>query len=188
MFRLSALLLLPLLFTPAAFSAPLLVHNPSMNNTTIVFVYAGDLWTVPRSGGEASRLTTGAGIEDNPVFSPDGARIAFRGEYDGNVDVYVIDAGGGIPKRLTWHPGPDIPCGWTPDSKNILFRSNRASFSRSGHLFSVPADGGFPTQLELPMAESGAYSPDGKRIAYLPPAPAFSAWKRYRGGKTTRIW
>jgi tricorn protease len=159
-----------------------------MNSSTIVFVYAGDLWTVQRSGGDASRLTTGAGIEDNPIFSPDGAKIAFRGEYDGNVDVYVIDAGGGVPKRLTWHPGPDIPCGWTPDSKNILFRSNRASYSRSGHLYSLPADGGFPTQIELPMAEYGAYSPDARRIAYLPTSAAFTAWKRYRGGQTTRIW
>ena len=188
MFRLIALLPLTALLAAAAQSAPPLVHNPTMNSTTIVFVYAGDLWSVQRTGGEASRLTTGAGIEDNPIFSPDGAKIAFRGEYDGNVDVYVIDATGGVPTRLTWHPGPDVPCGWTPDSKNILFRSNRASYSRSSHLYSLPAAGGFPTQLDLPMAEYGTYSPDARRIAYLPTSAAFTAWKRYRGGQTTRIW
>lgn len=184
----SALCACSVILSAAESSAPLLAHNPTMNKTTIVFAYAGDLWSVPRTGGEAIRLTTGAGIEDNPVFSPDGTKVAFRGEYDGNIDVYVIDAGGGVPKRLTWHPGPDIPVGWTPDSKNILFWSNRASYSRFARLYTVPVTGGFPTELELPMAEGGAFSPDGKRIAYLPTAPAFGAWKRYRGGQTTRIW
>jgi tricorn protease len=169
-------------------SGPLLAHNPTMNKSTIVFSYAGDLWSVPRTGGEASRLTTGPGVEDNPIFSPDGTKIAFRGEYDGNLDVYVVDAGGGVPQRLTWHPSPDVPCAWTPDSKKILFRSTRASYSRFSRLYTVPAGGGFPSELELPMAETGVFSPDGKRIAYLPTAPAFTAWKRYRGGQTTRIW
>ena len=177
-----------LMLFAAESSAPLLVHNPTMNQTTIVFAYAGDLWSVPRSGGEATRLTTGTGIEDNPIFSPDGTKVAFRGEYDGNIDVYVMDAGGGVPKRLTWHPGPDVPSGWTPDSKNILFRSSRASYSRFSRLYTVPATGGFAAEMELPMAEQGAFSPDGKRIAYLPTAPAFAIWKRYRGGQTTRIW
>jgi tricorn protease len=167
---------------------PLLAHNPTVNDTTIVFAYAGDLWSVPRAGGEAVRLTTGAGVEDYPLFSPDGARIAFMGEYDGNVDVYAVDAGGGIPKRLTWHPDADVPTGWTPDGKRIVFRSSRKSYSRFTRLFSVTLDGGLPEQLSLPMADQASYSPDGKRIAYLPIGPAFQVWKRYRGGRTTPIW
>ena len=190
MSRISALLFAALATYSFAAPAPtpLLARNPAVNKTTIVFAYAGDLWSVPRSGGDAVRLTTGPGIEDNPVFSPDGATIAFTGEYDGNVDVYVVNAGGGVPKRLTWHPDADMPVGWTPDSNSVLFRSSRASYSRFGRLYTVPAAGGFPAELELPMAEQGSFSPDGKRIAYLPTAPAFQAWKRYRGGRTTRIW
>ena len=56
-------------------------------------------------GGEASRLTTGVGAERSPLFSPDGTTVAFTGEYDGNVDVYIVPAAGGVPKRLTYHPG-----------------------------------------------------------------------------------
>src|ERR1700739_2150601 len=93
--------------------APPLLQQPSLSRTRIVFTYAGDLWTVPRSGGDATRLTTGVGIESNPVFSPDGATIAFTGSYDGNIDVYTIPAAGGIPKRITFHPDPDYAVAWT---------------------------------------------------------------------------
>ena len=78
---------------------PLLMRNPTLSKTQIVFSYAGDLWTVPRDGGEAQRLTTGVGSERNPIFSPDGNWIAFTGEYDGNVDVYLIPAGGGSKRQ-----------------------------------------------------------------------------------------
>lgn len=176
------------LLTAAEPGTPLLAHHPTLNQTSIVFAYAGDLWSVSRNGGKALRLTTGTGIEDDPVFSPDGTKIAFRGEYDGNVDVYVIDAGGGVPKRLTFHPGADVPVGWTPDSKQIVFESGRSSYSRFNRLFLVPASGGFPAPLDMPLAHQGSMSPDAKRIAYLPEAPAFGTWKHYRGGRTSRIW
>ena len=64
------------------------------------------------------------GVETDPVFSPDGTMIAFTGEYDGNQDVFVIPASGGVPKRLTWHPAHDAAVGWTPDGKNVLFVSS----------------------------------------------------------------
>ena len=86
---------------------PLLLRFPTVSKSQIVFNYAGDLWTVSRDGGEALRLTAGIGIETLPYFSPDGTMIAFTGEYDGNVDVFIIPAAGGVPKRLTYHPGRD---------------------------------------------------------------------------------
>src|SRR5215469_2706513 len=92
---------------PGAFAASAsthLLHNPALNRTQIVFSYAGDLWTVARQGGTAVRLTTGTGIETNPVFSPDGETLAFTGEYDGNIDVFTEPASGGVPKRITHHP------------------------------------------------------------------------------------
>ncbi|MDQ6708308.1 MAG: protease, partial [Acidobacteriota bacterium] len=183
--------LLPLLASlsyAADTSKPLLLQKPTVNKTHIVFSYAGDLWRVARDGGEPVRLTAGAGIETNPIFSPDGESIAFEGEYDGNLDVYVMPAAGGEPKRLTWHPLEDRPVGWTRDGKSILFRSGRDSYSRFSRLYTVPVNGGFPSPVDLPMAEYGAFSPDGKEIAYMPIAPAFDTWKRYRGGRTTPIW
>src|SRR5262245_13607405 len=85
-------------------ATPLLLRNPTLSRTSIVFSYAGDLWSVPRDGGEARRLTAGPGSEAVPRFSPDGSQIAFTGEYDGNIDVFTIPAEGGVPRRLTWHP------------------------------------------------------------------------------------
>src|SRR5215831_2383757 len=111
--RLISALFAVALAAPAA--EPLLLQKPTLNKTHIVFSYAGDLWSVSRDGGPASRLTSGPGIETDPFFSPDGTQIAFTGEYDGNVDIFVVPAAGGVPRRLTWHPAPDSVVGWTPD-------------------------------------------------------------------------
>ena len=183
----------------AAFGAHATVHlvqSPTMNKTQIVFSYAGDLWTVSRQGGMADRLTAGIGFETEAAFSPDGNTLAFTGEYDGNVDVFTMPATGGTPKRITYHPDADRLVGWTPDGKRILFRSNRDSFSRFTQLYTVSTEGGMPDVLPLPMACTGAYSPDGKRMVYAPLdggqfAPGFTnfvAWKRYRGGEASYLW
>src|SRR5690349_13287028 len=76
-------------------NAPQLLQHPAISATTIAFVYAGDLWTVPRQGGEAKRLTAGGGTVTDLAFSPDGSQIAYTGDYDGNADVYVMSAAGG---------------------------------------------------------------------------------------------
>lgn len=167
---------------------PLLLQKPTLSKTQIAFVYAGDLWTVPRDGGVARRLTSGAGTETNPIFSPDGATIAFTGEYDGNVDVYTVPAEGGVPKRLTWHPAPDIVLGWSPDGTRILFSSARDSHANFQQLFITDTKGSFPEKLPLPWGWEAAYSPDGTHLAYVPMRRAFTAWKHYRGGDTTPIW
>jgi len=70
--------------------------------------------------------------------------IAFTGEYDGNEDVYVIPATGGVPKRLTTHPGSDQVVGWTRDGKRIVFRSSRLSYAGFQQLYTVSANGGLP--------------------------------------------
>lgn len=190
--------LLFLLCAIPAFAAPALhlLHKPVMNKTTIVFTYAGDLWSVPREGGAATRLTGSSGNETEAAISPDGSTIAFSGEYDGNIDVFTMPATGGTPKRVTYHPDGDRVVGWTPDGSRILFRSNRDSFSRFTQLYTVAPSGGLPAVLPLPMACMGAYSPDGKQMIYAPLdggqfAPGFNnfvAWKRYRGGEASYLW
>ena len=173
----------------AAAEKPLLAQHPSLSRTHIVFAYAGDLWLVGRDGGAAARLTAGVGLESLPSFSPDGALVAFSGQYDGNTDVYVVPAAGGIPRRLTYHPDLDEVVGWTPDGKRILFRSARSSATAGvPTLYTVGLEGGFPEELPLPTAVSGSYSADGARLAYVPTMQWQVAWKRYQGGQTTPIW
>src|ERR1700722_4770862 len=184
----------PLVATAQA-SHPLL-QRPTFNGNLIVFSYAGDLLTVDRRGGHCSRLTTGTGIETDPVFSPDGSTISFTGEYDGNTDVFVVPAIGGVPKRLTYHPAADSAVGWTPDGKYVIFRSNRESGSpRYTKLFKVSLNGGLATALPLPMAFSGKFSADGKYFAYSPVGGAspfnystYVAWRNYRGGLASSVW
>ncbi len=167
---------------------PLLLRRPTVSRTQIAFAYGGDLWIVGREGGQARHLTSGVGFEATPVFSPDGSMIAFTGEYDGNVDVFVIPASGGVPRRLTYHPDPDVVVGWTPDGKSVLFRSTRSSYHHFDRLFTIPVTGGLPAEVPLPIAEEGSYSADGTHIAYVPHPQWQRAWKRYRGGQTTPIW
>ena len=169
---------------------PMLFRQPTMNKTDIVFAFAGDLWKVSRSGGSAERLTSGVGTESNPKFSPDGNWIAFTGEYDGNVDVYVVPATGGEPQRITYHPGADQVVGWTPDGKSVVFLSARGTGMPAPKMYTMPVTGeGLPAELPFPIAGGqAAFSPDGTHIAYMPLAPAFAQWKFYRGGRTTKIW
>jgi tricorn protease len=174
---------------------PHIFQRPALSRDLIAFAYAGDLWTVPRTGGRATRLTVGVGIETAPIFSPDGQTIAFTGEYDGNTDVFTVPATGGVPFRVTYHPAADAAVGWTPDGREIVFRSNRDSASRYTKLYTVPAKGGVAKVLPLPMAAQGAFSPDGKAIAYSPFAPAFGfnytsfiSWGNYHGGLASTIW
>ena len=192
-FVLVFVLTFPVLIFPQIASAqsdpPLLLRYPTVSKTQIVFNYAGDLWTVSRDGGDARRLTSGTGVETVPHFSPDGSMVAFTGEYDGNRDVYVVPASGGVPRRLTYHPADEYVAGWTPDGKKIVFNSWGSSFIHfEDRLYTVPVEGGLPTQLPLPIVEASSFSPDGTHIAYVPHPIWEAAWKRYHGGQTTPIW
>jgi tricorn protease len=178
-----------LLAAAAAVSAQtLLPQQPALSRTHIVFSYAGDLWSVPRGGGAAIRLTTGDGIESGAVLSPDGTTIAFAGSYDGNPDVFTMPVTGGVPKRLTTHPGLDVPLSFTPDGKQLLIRSSRQSVVGLQQFYTIGLDGGPAEQVPLPGGFSAAYTPDGQRLAYTPMPPAFTIWKRYRGGRTSKVW
>jgi len=166
-----------------------LLSQPTINKTDICFVYADDLWTVSRDGGEAVRLTASPGIKRNPHYSPDGKWIAFTGEYDGAINVYVVSAEGGVPRRLTFSNGPDLAAGWTPDGKQILFASPRDAYAFGiQRLYTIPFQGGFPTQLPLPLAFDGSYSPDGTHLAYRPGPYPWGNWDHYRGGTETKVW
>src|SRR5713226_1484392 len=142
-----------------------LLRFPDIHGDKVVFTYAGDLWIAPVSGGSATRLTAHPGLELFAKFSPDGQWIAFTGQYDGDEQVYVMPAAGGVPRQLTFYParGPLTPrwgwdnqvYGWSNDGKRIIFRSLRDSWTLPlSRLYTVSLDGG-PAE-PLPMPESGA--------------------------------
>ncbi len=166
-----------------------LLSQPAVSGEHVAFAYAGDLWIAGRDGSGARRLTSHEGTENSPRFSPDGALVAFSAEYDGNIDVFVMPAAGGEPTRLTWHPGADLVQGFTASGSAVLFASQRSMFTnRHFQLFTVPLTGGMPTKLPIPHGLRASYSPDGRRIAYIPTPERFEQWKNYRGGTTSRIW
>ena len=133
--------------------------QPSISSTRIVFTYADDLWTSALDGSDVKRLTSHPGVESAPFFSPDGKTVAFTGQYDGNVNVYIVPTEGGVPTRLTYHPGPDLVRGWTPEGK-VLFASPRTTFSnRYMQFFTVGTKGARRRGCGCPMASRGAFLP-----------------------------
>ncbi len=176
-----------------------LLRYPDVSRTHIAFAYAGDVYVVARDGGTATRLTSHAGLELYPKFSPDGAWIAFSAEYSGTRQVHVIPAAGGVPRQLTWYSdvGAMPPRGgtdyrvldWTPDGKHVLVRANRTPWDeRGGRPYLVPADGGLETPLPMPETGGGSLSPDGTQYVYTPIDADWRGWKRYRGGRAPEVW
>ena len=173
-----------------------LLRHPTVSRDLVAFEYAGDLWAVPRAGGQARRLTATPTVETEPYFSPDGSKIAFTATVGGNTDVYVVPTAGGDPTRLTYHPGMDRVRGWTPDGKRVVLASARLSPPHQSYfrLFAIGLDGGLPEPLPMPRAYTGTYSADGKRVAYeevstvmFPGWIEASGWRHYRGGRTHPI-
>ena len=180
----------------AAQDAPTrLLSQPDLSDDHLVFVYAGDLWLADRDGADPRRLTADAAEENTPIFSPDGTRIAFRAEYGGNADVYVISVDGGQPQRLTWHPGSDTPVGWAPDGSAVAFVSDRETdHGRSGQLFHASPEGGLPVKQMEARFYRGAYDDDASHLAYIDHGSGYNGlfggsagWKGYRGGTTPSI-
>ncbi|MEM6519864.1 MAG: S41 family peptidase [Cyanobacteria bacterium P01_C01_bin.70] len=162
---------------------------PTIRDNQVVFVCEDDLWGVAVDGGPAMRLTANLGAVSHPALSPDGSQLAFIGREDGDAEVYVMPAAGGVAKRLTFLGGNTTIAGWSPDSSAILFASNaRQPFPRLMQLYRLSPEGGLPEQLPYGMANAIAFGPNhrqcvlGRNIA----EPAY--WKRYRGGRVGVLW
>ncbi len=165
-----------------------MMRFPDVSSDYIVFVYANDIWRVPREGGMAVKLASPPGEEQFPRFSPDGSTIAFEGNYEGARDLYTLPVdGAGTAYRVTHHPTGETLCDWTPDGK-LLFSDNHESGRGLASLFTVSAEGGLPEALPVPYGSRGAISDDGAWLAYTPFSRDGRTWKRYRGGMASDIW
>lgn len=172
----------------AQMSARLLQH-PDVSKTHIAFSYGGDIWIADKAGGLANKLSSAKGDETFPRFSPDGARIAFSGNYDGNTDIYVLPALGGVPTRVTHHGMSDRILDWYPDGQSLLYVSSMESGKqRFSQFYKVPAAGGLPEKLPMAYGEFSSLSPDAGKIAFVDRSRVFRTWKRYRGGTAADVW
>ncbi|MCH8828977.1 MAG: PD40 domain-containing protein, partial [Planctomycetes bacterium] len=161
---------------------------PDVSAKHIVFVYANNLWLVPRTGGTAKPLASPPGREAFPRFSADGQTVAFMGNYDGNPDLYTIPISGEQPRRITHHPASERLCDWTPSGELLFYSNGLSNMRRQSNLFTVSATGGLPRKLRVPYGTVAAISPDGNWLAYTPHTRDSRTWKRYRGGMATDIW
>ncbi|MCU0646168.1 MAG: Tricorn protease like protein, partial [bacterium] len=165
-----------------------LMRYMDVSDTQITFVYGGDIWIMPKTGGTAIQMTHSPGEESWPRFSPDGKFIGYTASYNGNQDVYVMPALGGVPTRVTYQSFWDRMVDWHPDGKYILFASARENgVQRLGQFYLVSKDGGFPKKLSVPYGELASYSPDGNYLAYITKITENYPFKRYRGGLASDI-
>lgn len=131
---------------------PLWMRHPAISpdGKTIAFSYQGDIFTVPSSGGTAKQITSNAAFDSYPVWSPDGNHIAFASNREGSIDVWVMDANGGIPKRVTTNSGNEYPLRWK-DNYTIMFKASIMPTAKSiifagsyPQVYTVGMDGGRP--------------------------------------------
>lgn len=165
----------------------------SPDGSTICFSYLGDLWTVARAGGTATRLTVHDAHDAFPRWSPDGRWIAFASDRvpsSGlNYDIYLMPSTGGEPRRLTSHTSNDYPMDWYPDGSRILFMGVRDA--RTWQLYAIDVKSGVVrtvTSDEMPL-RYGVVSPDGRRIAYDRSGAIATWWRpRYHGSANADIY
>ncbi|HEX5734729.1 MAG TPA: PDZ domain-containing protein [Blastocatellia bacterium] len=169
-----------------------IIRYPDVGTTQLIFVYANQLWAVPKQGGVATRLTDTSGPKSYPRLSPDEKTIAFTGAYNG---IYTVPLSGGSANRITHHPGTTTVCDWSSDGR-VLFMADAFMHifdnddqARVRHLLTVSARGGLPQKIPVPYGANGSISADDQWLAYTFYANGLTeAKKHYFGGYAPDIW
>lgn len=149
---------------------PLWLRNSAISpdGKQIAFTYKGDIFKVSSKGGKAVQLTSQSAHDTQPIWSPDGKRIAFASNRENSFDVYVMSADGGVPKRLTFNSANEYPIVFR-DNNTLLFSANIRPDAQDGRfpsynqVYEVSLDGGKRPTLfsSLPM-EDISFHPTNK--------------------------
>ncbi len=131
-----------------------------------------EIWTARADGTGARQLTRGLGwVQGSPSFSPDSRQVAFDSQHDdGSWSLFVVDADGGVPRRLTTESGNENCPVWSPDGRWIYYTSDQKA---GRNVWRIPAGGGRAEQLTTGGSSFRVrVSPDGRELLYSPPAAA----------------
>jgi len=143
---------------------------PACTDCKIVFVSNRDgnneIYSCRTDGSNIQRLTSNAGSDNQPAWSPDGSRIAFISDRSGNSELYTMNADGSNVVRKTFSGG--YSPAWSPDGTKIAYS---ASGFGNASIWVVDATSGLPS-LPFEIGSSGfddhpAWSPDGMKIAFV---------------------
>ncbi len=170
----------------------------SPDGSTIAFTYKGDIYTVPATGGRASQLTTNPAHDTHPVWNPDGKKIAFASDRLGSMDIFEMNAEGGIPTRLTTHSGNETPVSYR-DKNHVLFLSNvmpaaedvqfPSNTFQQVYEVKTGSEGNRPTLFSSMPMEDVSISPDGKSLLYHDKKGYEDPWRKHHTSSITRdIW
>ena len=175
---------------------PLWMRHPAIspNGKTIAFSYQGDIFTVPSSGGTAKQITSNAAFDSYPVWSPDGNHIAFASNREGSIDVWVMDANGGIPKRVTTNSGSEYPLRWK-DNSTIMFKASIMPTAKSiifagsyPQVYTVGMDGGRPKLFSDITMDALDINASGD-VIYIDRKGSEDEWRKHHRSPITRdVW
>ena len=137
-----------------------IVFSSNRNGKQHIYVMNAD-------GSSLAQITNSPAEDTEPVWAPDGKRIAFTSQRDGNEEIYVMNADGSDPRRLTNDPRTDNQPRWSVDGR-ILFTSYRGGQS---DIYVMDDAGQNLTRLTTIKASRAAWSPDGKKVAFVSRTP-----------------
>lgn len=176
---------------------PLWMRYPAISpdGTTIAFAYKGDLYSVSVNGGEARQLTTHAAFDSHPVWSPDSKKIAFQSNREGSLDIFVIDAKGGAPTRLTTNSGSETPIAFA-DNDHVLYSASLQPTAQSiifgdntfPQVYKVSTKGGRPELFSTLTMENISIAKNGD-ILYHDKKGYEDPWRKHQKSPIARdIW